>query len=92
MPWPGHREGHGLRIEGGLGLRWLPDFPWRLQADHVDPGKLAGLCGRTGGWNTVSRWSALLYCLLPGPGRSQIQLLQPSSGECLTPQLAARAF
>lgn len=80
MLWPGHGEVHGLRIEGGRSLRWLPNFPWHLQADHVDPGELAGLSGRAGDWNTVSRWSVLPYCLLPGPRRNQLQLLQPSSG------------
>lgn len=51
------------------------------QVDHVDPGELGGLGDRAGGWNTVPGWSALPRGLLPGPGRSQLQLLQSRSGQ-----------
>lgn len=52
----------------------------------MDPGKLGGLNGRAGGWNAVPRWSALPCGLLPGPWRSQLQLLQSPSGECPLPR------
>lgn len=57
-----------------------------LQVDHVDAGELCGLSDRAGGWNAVPRWSALPCGLLPGPRRSQLQLLQSRSGECPQPR------
>lgn len=60
-----------------------------LQADHVDRGELGGLSGRAGGWNTVPRWSVLPWGLLPGPRRSELQLLPSCSGE--RPAAQARA-
>lgn len=56
-------------------------FLGTLQADHVDPGELGGLNSRAGGWNMVPRWSVLPCGLLPGPRRSQLQLLQSPSGQ-----------
>lgn len=50
------------------------------QVDHVDVGELGGLSDRAGGWNTVSRRSALPCGLLPGPEWSHLQLLQSRSG------------
>lgn len=57
-----------------------------LQVDHVDPGDLGGLSGRAGGWNAVPRWTALPCGLLPGPWRSQLQLLQSRSSEYPQPR------
>ena len=52
----------------------------------MDVGELGGLSDRAGGWNTVSRRSALPCGLLPGPEWSHLQLLQSRSGECPTAQ------
>lgn len=67
-----------------MGLSSCQMFLGTLQADHVDPGELGGLNSRAGGWNVVPRWSVLPCGLLPGPRRSQLQLLQSPSGECLS--------
>lgn len=72
----------------------LPNASWYfLQVDHVDSGECGGLSDRVGGWDAVSRWSALPCGLLLGPGWSQLQLLQ-SPGECPQPrqELAAGIF
>lgn len=50
------------------------------QVDHVDPGKLGGLCGRAGGGYRVPRWAALPRGLLPRVRKHPLQLLQPTSG------------
>lgn len=52
----------------------------------MDPGDLGDLSGRAGGWNAVPRWTALPCGLLPGPWRSQLQLLQSRSSEYPQPR------